>query len=54
MKRNGSPFRIYNLFGAWPKTWQAGDMDARGNDLATESLTLVYEGIYTVAVHGFG
>ena len=27
-------------------------MDARGNDIATESLTLVYEGIYTVAVHG--
>ncbi len=54
MKRTGQPFRIYNLFGAWPKSWQAGDMDARGNDLATESLTLVYEGIYTVAVHGFG
>ena len=49
MDRKGAPFRIYNLFGAWPKSWQVGDMDARGNDLSTESLTLVYEGIYTAA-----
>ena len=48
--RKGVPFRIYTLYGAWPKSWQVGDMDARGNDLATESLTLVYEGIITVAI----
>ena len=44
------PFRIFQLFGAWPKQWQVGDLDARGNDIATESLTLVYEGLYVVGI----
>ncbi len=50
MNRQGFPFRIFQLFGAWPKSWQVGDLDARGNDLATESLTLVYEGLYAVSI----
>ena len=48
--RLGVPFRITTLMAAWPKEWNVESMDARGNDLATESLTLVYEGIVTVAM----
>ena len=44
-ERNGKPFRIYTIYAAWPKQWRVGDVDATGNELATESLTLVYEGL---------
>lgn len=47
-QRDGTPFRFTILFGAWPKQWRVGDLDATGNALATESVTLVYEGMAIV------
>ena len=44
-KRDGTPFRITTLIGAWPKQWRMGDLDSTGNALATESVTLVHEGM---------
>ena len=49
-KRNGVPFRVFTLFAAWPKQWRCGDLDATGNELATESITLVHEGIVMMAL----
>lgn len=48
--RKNKPYRIIGLYGAWPKQWKASDMDANGNDLATESITLVHEGMFMVAL----
>ena len=47
-KRGGQPFRITLLMGAWPKQWRVGDMDSKGNELATESVTLVHEGLVVI------
>lgn len=33
----------WNLFGAWPSGFMAGDMDARRSEIAIESLTLAYD-----------
>ena len=43
MDRKGAPRRMIQLNAAWPKEWKVGDMDASGNEIATESLTLVCE-----------
>ena len=48
-KRNMVPYRIIGLYGAWPKQWKASDLDSNGNDMATESVTLVHEGMFMVA-----
>ncbi len=48
-KRSDVPYRIIGLYGAWPKQWKASDLDSNGNDLATESVTLVHEGMFMVA-----
>ena len=32
-----------------PKQWKASDLDSNGNDMATESVTLVHEGMFMVA-----
>jgi phage tail-like protein len=50
MDRIGIPFRVTTLFGAWPKEWEAPEADSTSNELATEKLTLAYEGIVTVAI----
>ena len=50
MDRLGVPFRVTTLFAAWPTEWEAPEADATANELATEKLTLVYEGIVTVAI----
>ena len=47
-KRNGLPARFFVLMGAWPKKWTVGDLDSTGNDISTESLTLVCENIITI------
>ncbi len=47
--RSESVCRIIGLYGAWPKQWKAPDLDANGNDMATESVTLVHEGMFMVA-----
>jgi phage tail-like protein len=33
----------WNLTRAWPKEWSGAPLDARGNEVALESLTLVFE-----------
>ena len=33
----------WNLINAWPCEWQGAPLDAAGNDLAIESMTLVFE-----------
>jgi phage tail-like protein len=33
----------WNLFDAWPSAFAAGTMNARANEVAIESLTLVYD-----------
>jgi phage tail-like protein len=48
-KRNMVPYRIIVLSAAWPKQWKVSDLDSNGNDLATESVTLVHEGMFMVA-----
>ena len=48
--RIGAPFRIITLLAAWPKQWQMADLDSNANELATESLTLVHEGILVVGL----
>ena len=48
--REGSAIRIIGLYGAWPKSWKAADLDSNGNEMATESITLVHEGMFMVAM----
>ena len=48
--RSGSMKRMYILYGAWPKEWKVGELNSTGNDIATESLTLVCESIVTTAL----
>jgi phage tail-like protein len=48
--RQGVPIRIIGLYGAWPKSWKASDLDANGNEMSTESVTLVHEGMFTVVM----
>jgi phage tail-like protein len=33
----------WNLMRAWPREWTGAPLDARGNDVAIESITLVFE-----------
>ncbi|MAA77904.1 MAG: hypothetical protein CL916_01490 [Deltaproteobacteria bacterium] len=49
MGRDGTPKRLIQLHAAWPKEWKSGDMDASGNEIATESLTLVCEFVSVIA-----
>lgn len=35
--------RRWNLLGAWPCEWNGAPLDALGNELAIESLTLAYD-----------
>lgn len=35
----------WNLLNAWPSQWAGTPLDAMGNELAIESMTLVFEGI---------
>jgi phage tail-like protein len=35
----------WNLTNAWPNEWRGAPLDALGNEIAIETLTLVYEGI---------
>jgi phage tail-like protein len=35
--------RRWNLIAAWPCEWRGAQLDALGNDLAIESLTLAYD-----------
>ena len=48
--RDGGVRRIYILNGAWPKEWKVEDLDANGNEIATESLTLVCESVFTISI----
>ena len=50
VNRKGAIQRIYVLLGAWPKQWKVGELNSTGNDVATESLTLVCEHITTIAM----
>ena len=47
-EHSGKPARFFVLMGAWPKKWTVGDLDSTGNDIATESLTLVCENVVTI------
>jgi phage tail-like protein len=35
----------WDLFEAWPSAWRGAPLDAMGNEVAIESLTLVYESL---------
>ena len=48
--RNNIPKRLIQLNAAWPKEWKVGDLDATGNEIATESLTLVCEFVSVIAL----
>jgi phage tail-like protein len=50
MGRDGVPKRLIQLNAAWPKEWKVGDMDASGNEIATESLTLVCEFVSVIGL----
>ena len=50
LNRNGMPMRMIQLNGAWPKEWKVGDMDSAGNEIATESLTLVCEFVSVIGI----
>ena len=50
MDRGNNPKRLIQLNGAWPKEWKVGDMDASGNEIATESLTLVCEFVSVIGL----
>lgn len=39
----------FNVFNAWPRRYDPGDLNARGNDVFIESLELVNEGIERVS-----
>lgn len=39
------PIRIYQLTGAWPKSWEASDMTTERSEWTTESLVLAYDQI---------
>jgi len=40
---DGSPGFHWNLMEAWPKSWKAAPLDALGQEIAIDSLTLVYQ-----------
>lgn len=40
---NSLEVRRWNLLGAWPCEWTGAPLDALGNDIAIESLTLAYD-----------
>ena len=48
MDRGNNPKRLIQLNGAWPKEWKVGDLDATGNEIATESLSLVCEWVSVI------
>lgn len=48
--RSGWIPRTYVLMGAWPKQWKVGELNSTGNDISTESLTLVCENVITVSL----
>lgn len=41
--RDGTPTRRYDLFGAWPKTFVAGEWDNTVDENVIEKLTLCYD-----------
>jgi phage tail-like protein len=41
----GIPNVWYNFFNAWPSKWQGPALDASQSIVASQSLTLVHEGI---------
>ena len=41
----GSEQTRFNLTNAWPSSWRGAELDALGNEVAIEELTLVYEGL---------
>jgi phage tail-like protein len=40
----GSEIKTYTLVNAWPKSWELSSVDVKGNDIMTESITIVHEG----------
>jgi phage tail-like protein len=40
-----NPAMRWNLYEAWPSEWRGAPLDALENEIAIESLTLVYESI---------
>jgi len=48
LNRRNEPCRLIQLNLAWPKEWKVGDFDASGNEIATESLTLVSEFVFVM------
>ncbi len=41
----GSEVVRWNFFDAWPSKWEGPSFDAKANDIAVESLTIVHEGL---------
>ena len=50
ISKTGKIRRLYILIGAWPKQWKVGELNSTGNDVATESLTLVCENVFTISM----
>ncbi len=40
---DAEPVRTYTLLNAWPVKWKSSDLDAQGNSIAVDSLTLAYD-----------
>jgi conserved hypothetical phage tail region protein len=45
LDERGIPNVWYNFYNAWPSKWQGPSLDASQNIVATQSITLVHEGI---------
>lgn len=42
---DGKPIRTFILHDAFPVKWEAGDLDASGNEIAIESIEIAHEGL---------
>ena len=46
--QDGSPTARWNFINGWPKSYGASDLDAGGDDIITEEVTITHEGIERV------
>jgi phage tail-like protein len=44
----GGEVARYNFVAAWPKSWNLSSVDVKGNDIMTETVIIVHEGIQRV------
>jgi phage tail-like protein len=49
MDEEGNPKARWNFENAWPSKYDAPDLNAKGTDIAIETLEIVHEGMIRVS-----